>query len=48
MQTRNHDDVSNGDIGTITGITKTANDVCVHVDFGDGRVKEYDARTRSC
>ena len=43
MQTRNHDDVSNGDIGTITGITKTANDVCVHVDFGDGRVKEYDS-----
>lgn len=42
MQTRNHDDVSNGDIGTITGITKTANDVCVHVDFGDGRAKEYD------
>lgn len=42
MQTRNHDDVSNGDIGTITSITKTANDVCVHVDFGDGRVKEYD------
>ena len=43
MQIRNHDDVSNGDIGTITGITKTANDVCVHVDFGDGRVKEYDS-----
>ena len=43
MQTRNHDDVSNGDIGTITGITKIANDVCVHVDFGDGRVKEYDS-----
>ena len=43
MQTRNHDDVSNGDIGTFTGITKTANDVCVHVDFGDGRVKEYDS-----
>ena len=43
MQTRNHGDVSNGDIGTITGITKTANDVCVHVDFGDGRVKEYDS-----
>ena len=43
MQTRNHDDVSNGDIGTVTGITKTANNVCVHVDFGDGRVKEYDS-----
>ena len=43
MQTRNHDDISNGDIGMITSITQTQNDVTVHVDFGDGRVKEYDS-----
>ena len=43
MQTRNHDDISNGDIGMITSITQTQNDVTVRVDFGDGRVKEYDS-----
>ena len=43
MQTRNHDDISNGDIGMITSITQAQNDVTVHVDFGDGRVKEYDS-----
>ena len=43
MQTRNHDDISNGDIGMITKIIPTQNDVTVHVDFGDGRIKEYDS-----
>ena len=42
MQVRNREDVNNGDIGYITQIYKTNNDVYVQVDFGDGRVKEYD------
>lgn len=42
MQIRNHDDVNNGDIGYITRITSTGDDTTVYVDFGDGRVKEYD------
>lgn len=43
MQIKNHDDISNGDIGVITRITEVGSDVSVLVDFGDGRLKEYDA-----
>ena len=43
MQTRNQDDVSNGDIGYIKKIRKDGSDVEVQIDFGDGRVKDYDA-----
>lgn len=43
MQTRNVEDVSNGDIGTITAITQEDSDLLVTVDFGDGRVKKYDS-----
>ena len=43
MQTRNVEDVSNGDIGTITAITREDSDLLVTVDFGDGRTMEYDS-----
>ena len=43
MQTRNKEDVSNGDMGKITAITHEDNDFLVTVDFGDGRVMEYDS-----
>ena len=42
MQIRNKEDVSNGDMGRITAITHEDNDILVTVDFGDGRVMEYD------
>ena len=43
MQVKNHEDVSNGDIGYITGIYRIGDDTTVAVDFGDGRLKEYDS-----
>lgn len=43
MQTKNHDDVNNGDIGYITDIISAGEDTAVCVDFGDGRIKTYDA-----
>jgi len=43
MQIKNHDDVSNGDIGYITRIETCAGDKTAYIDFGDGRVKEYDS-----
>lgn len=42
MQTKNLDDVSNGDIGYIKNIVKHGNDAEIQIDFGDGRIKEYD------
>ena len=43
MQIKNHDDVNNGDIGYIIQIKKSANEITAYIDFGDGRVKEYDS-----
>ena len=43
MQIKNRDDVSNGDIGYITEICGDDADKTVFVDFGDGRVKEYES-----
>lgn len=43
MQVKNRDDVSNGDIGYIQRITKQGNDTEIQIDFGDGRLKEFDA-----
>jgi exodeoxyribonuclease V alpha subunit len=43
MQTRNHDDVNNGDIGYITGIVRDGGDSSLHVDFGDGHTAEYES-----
>lgn len=43
MQTKNHDDVNNGDIGYIQRIVTQGADTTVFIDFGDERVKEYDS-----
>ena len=43
MQIKNHDDVNNGDIGYIIQIKKSGNEITAYIDFGDGRVKEYDS-----
>lgn len=42
MQTKNHEDVNNGDIGYVTEIYGYGNDKTLYVDFGDGRIKEYE------
>ena len=41
MQIKNTGDVNNGDVGYITGINKQGGEVCVVVDYGDGRAAEY-------
>ena len=43
MQVKNYQDVSNGDIGYITRILHSGDETTVEVDFGDGRVMEYDS-----
>ena len=42
MQIRNCEDVNNGDVGYIVSITGTTSDALVKVDFGDGRIAEYE------
>lgn len=42
MQIKNHEDVNNGDIGYITDISKVGNDNTISIDFGGGKIKEYD------
>ena len=42
MQIKNHEDVNNGDIGYITDISKVGNDTTISIDFGSGKIKEYD------
>jgi len=42
MQTKNHEDVNNGDIGYIERITYVGKEPTVEIDFGDGRIKNYD------
>lgn len=42
MQIKNHDDVNNGDIGYIRSISGSGEDTTIQVDFGDGRMKEYE------
>ncbi|NBI85041.1 ATP-dependent RecD-like DNA helicase [Lachnospiraceae bacterium] len=42
MQIKNRDDVNNGDIGYIRNISGSGEDKTVQVDFGDGRLKEYE------
>ena len=41
MQVKNFEDVSNGDIGKVTGVDPAGEEPFLPVDFGDGRVKEY-------
>lgn len=43
MQIKNCDDVNNGDIGYITRIVHYGNETTAYIDFGDGRLKEYDS-----
>lgn len=43
MQVKNHEDISNGDIGYIKNIVATEDGVTTYVDFGDGRIKEYES-----
>lgn len=43
MQTENSGDVSNGDIGYIRAIEKGQGETVTYIDFGDGRLKEYDS-----
>lgn len=43
MQVKNLGDVSNGDTGYIRRISREGDDMAVYVDFGDGRVKRYEA-----
>ena len=45
MQTKNNLDVSNGDIGYIKSIDVEGNETNVQIDFGDGRLKKYEAGT---
>ena len=42
MQIKNCDEISNGDIGYITKICKAGDETTVTIDFGDGRMAEYD------
>lgn len=42
MQIKNYEDVSNGDIGRITAVHRDGTDCSVTVDFGDGRIMEYE------
>ena len=42
MQIKNCEDINNGDVGYITSITGTQTDSVVRIDFGDGRVVDYE------
>lgn len=42
MQTKNCDDVNNGDVGYVVSIIGEPADAVVRVDFGDGRVMDYE------
>lgn len=42
MQTKNNDEISNGDVGEVLNIYKEGGKNMMRVDFGDDRVMEYD------
>ena len=42
MQIKNCEDINNGDVGYVTSITGTQSDAVVRIDFGDGRVVDYE------
>lgn len=42
MQTKNCEEVNNGDVGYITAISGSASDAVVRIDFGDERIVEYE------
>lgn len=43
MQIKNYEQVSNGDVGYIIGITGSDSEATVVIDFGDGRIMEYES-----
>lgn len=43
MQVKNFEDVNNGDIGYICNVFRCGEETTIHVDFGDGRIKENDS-----
>lgn len=42
MQTRNNEDINNGDIGYIREIEGTDGETVIKVDFGEGRIVDYE------
>ena len=42
MQIKNYEQVNNGDVGYIISITGPENEAAVQIDFGDGRIMEYE------
>ena len=42
MQIKNCEEINNGDVGYITSITGTQSESIVRIDFGDGRVVDYE------
>jgi exodeoxyribonuclease V alpha subunit len=42
MQIKNRGEVNNGDVGYVIDISRQGGDVCVTVDYGDGRISEYE------
>ena len=42
MQVKNYEQINNGDVGYILSITGTESEATVLVDFGDGRLMEYE------
>jgi len=42
MQIKNYEQVNNGDVGYIISITGPENEASVQIDFGDGRIMEYE------
>ena len=42
MQIKNCEDINNGDVGYITSITGTQTESVVQIDFGDGRLVDYE------
>lgn len=42
MQIKNCEDINNGDVGYITFITGTQTESVIRIDFGDGRVVDYE------
>ena len=42
MQIKNCEDINNGDVGYITSITGTQTESVIRIDFGDGRLVDYE------
>ena len=42
IQIKNYEQVNNGDVGYIISITGPENEAAVQIDFGDGRIMEYE------